>query len=69
MTVRLHNERAEVRAEVLDNGGGFNPDAVSTGHGLATMRERIEAVGGRLDLQSSGDGTAVKAVVPRFSHI
>lgn len=47
--------------KVQDNGVGFNLDNAEPGHlGLLTMRERAEALGGRLDItQSVGGGTTV----------
>jgi signal transduction histidine kinase len=70
--------RAEVRlavadgcleVSVSDDGGGFDPDALGRTavprFGLATMRERAEAIGGTLSISSTiGDGTRVAAVVP-----
>ena len=52
----------------LDRGGnegqGFSPLAAkSTGLGLTGMRARVQALGGRLDLQSvPGSGTTVTAI-------
>lgn len=46
--------------EVRDPGVGFNPDAPTRGHGLINMRDRIEAAGGTLKVDSRpGGGTVV----------
>ena len=52
---------------VEDDGRGFDPDAVAEGdrYGLVGMRERVGAVGGRIELDSApGRGTLVRARVP-----
>jgi signal transduction histidine kinase len=58
-----------VRLSVRDDGIGFAPldDGLGDGHlGLDSMRERAEAVGGRLTVRSArGRGTLVQAVLPR----
>ena len=56
--------RDEVRVEVQDNGAGFDTEARSSGFGLAGMRERVYLSGGRLDVESSPNGTAVRAKMP-----
>jgi two-component system, NarL family, sensor kinase len=52
--------------EVRDDGCGFDPSRPARGHfGLHTMRERAEACGGRLELESApGRGTTLRAIVP-----
>ena len=58
-------ERAgEVDIAVRDDGAGFDVDAPTSGFGLTGMRERISLAGGRLEIISSGQGTAVLASVP-----
>jgi signal transduction histidine kinase len=59
----------ELRAWVEDDGCGFvpasSPDPVSTGTGLASMRERAALMGGRLAVTSiPGQGTRVELLVP-----
>jgi signal transduction histidine kinase len=50
---------------ITDNGIGFDPAQGRPGHfGLDSMRERAERLGGRLTVESSGRGTAVRMVVP-----
>ena len=58
-----------VEVEVRDDGKGFNleQDKPST-HGLAGMRHRVEAAGGRLSVESRpGDGTRIQAVLPKVT--
>ncbi|MFL5819549.1 MAG: GAF domain-containing protein [Solirubrobacteraceae bacterium] len=50
---------------VTDDGCGFDPAQPTTGFGLVGMRERIELVDGRLELDTTvGTGTRVRASVP-----
>jgi signal transduction histidine kinase len=50
---------------VRDNGRGFDPSARFEGQGLASMRFRIENLGGRFDVRSApGAGTEVRVEIP-----
>ncbi len=54
-----------LRMTVDDDGTGFDPDSTETGAGLANMRDRIDAAGGRLQLDSTpGVGTHLEVQVP-----
>lgn len=65
--IRLENFDGYIAVEVRDNGKGFNVENVGPGsHGLAGMRHRVEAAGGRLTVTSSADsGTLISAVLPK----
>jgi signal transduction histidine kinase len=53
------------RFQVRDDGVGFDTAAARTGTGLAGMRDRVEAVGGTVRVESSrGKGTTVTGRVP-----
>ncbi|MFJ6194958.1 sensor histidine kinase [Micromonospora sp. NPDC092111] len=57
----------EIRAWVSDDGVGFDPDSGGStgGGGLASMRERVELLGGKLLLDSRpGLGTRIEAFIP-----
>jgi signal transduction histidine kinase len=55
----------DLRFEVSDDGPGFSPSDGDPGHGLVNMRDRVEAVGGKLDIRSApGEGTRVIGRVP-----
>jgi signal transduction histidine kinase len=65
VTVTLERRDGAVEIEVADNGVGFQLGAQDDGIGLISMRDRIAAVGGELDVRSEpGTGTTVHAVVP-----
>jgi signal transduction histidine kinase len=49
-----------VRLQMRDNGRGFDASARSHGHGLAGIKERVDAMGGQLAvLSSAAEGTTV----------
>jgi signal transduction histidine kinase len=54
-----------LRFEVADDGAGFDPATTAQGTGLTNLRDRIEALGGSLEIHSApGRGTRVIGVVP-----
>ncbi|HEY1355034.1 MAG TPA: GAF domain-containing sensor histidine kinase [Solirubrobacterales bacterium] len=55
----------QIRIAVKDDGCGFDPDSVGNGRGLLGMRERIELLGGEIEVRSgTGDGTEIAARIP-----
>jgi PAS domain S-box-containing protein len=66
ITVGLEERAGELVLSVIDDGNGFDPANAPRGRwGMTTMRERAEAAGGRLSIESSlGNGTTVRASVP-----
>jgi signal transduction histidine kinase len=63
-TIRLGRSNGDLTFEVVDDGRGFDP-ATAGGSGLTNMRDRVEAVGGTLEIQSEpGNGTTVLGRVP-----
>ena len=68
LQVCLQLKDATVCLEVVDDGIGFDPTTASGqgGLGLAGMRERVERLGARLQIESApGLGTKVSVEVPR----
>ncbi|MFD1544913.1 sensor histidine kinase [Nonomuraea guangzhouensis] len=62
--VHLSHTGGRLRATVADDGKGFDPGAIDR-RGLATLSDRLDALGGGLDLDSSpGKGTRMNAWVP-----
>jgi signal transduction histidine kinase len=64
VTIRLERLGNDVVFEVVDDGPGFRPDETSEGIGLTSMRDRVGAMGGELEISSSRTGTAVRGAVP-----
>ena len=63
--VGLRTEGGAVMAEVTDDGRGFEPSSTRAGVGLSAMRERVEALGGEIEVESRpGEGTKVRLRVP-----
>ncbi len=60
--VAVTSDDAGVRVAVTDDGaGGADP---AKGSGLRGLADRVEALGGRLAVRSSGAGTRVEAWLP-----
>jgi signal transduction histidine kinase len=58
-------EYEAVLARVLDDGRGFDPSSTRAGVGLSAMRERVEVLGGEIEVRSRpGEGTTVALRVP-----
>jgi signal transduction histidine kinase len=68
ITLKILPDR--VVCEIRDNGKGFNPDVTTdnrtdSGLGLINLRERIAALQGNLDIESTpGQGSCVRATIP-----
>jgi two-component system NarL family sensor kinase len=69
--IRLRTEDHRILVEVQDEGKGISPEkqlalktSGRTGVGFRGMRERLRQLGGSLDIQSDGTGTAVIATLP-----
>ena len=69
--IRVSRSEKEVRLEVRDAGKGIPKETQATlasgklsGVGLRGMHERLRQMGGQLDVQSNGTGTAILATLP-----
>jgi signal transduction histidine kinase len=63
--LRIVHEGTDLRVVVDDDGRGFEPAAEGHRGGLVHMRDRVNAMGGSLQIASSpGEGTTVTAVFP-----
>jgi signal transduction histidine kinase len=63
--VRVACSGKELTVNVADNGSGFDPVADSDGMGLSNLERRVEAVGGKYELDTApGKGTVVSVVFP-----
>jgi signal transduction histidine kinase len=65
VTVRLRETNGDLVFEVRDDGVGFDTEAARDGTGLRGMADRLEALGGELELTSApGRGTTIGGHVP-----
>lgn len=65
VNVRLAQDDGSLVFAVVDDGHGFDPASTPPGMGLQNMRDRIEALGGQLEITSApGRGTMVTGRVP-----
>ncbi len=72
--VLIHMDNDRIRAEVRDDGKGFDPIILGAptsegGFGLFSIRERLAAFNGSLQIESApGTGTVVMAILPASLH-
>jgi len=67
VAIRLVAEKAGIQLVITDNGVGFDSSQrhPETSLGLASMRERVQLLGGKVEIQSrSGHGTTISAWTP-----
>ncbi|MGA7987841.1 MAG: sensor histidine kinase [Candidatus Dormiibacterota bacterium] len=65
VAVRLHQSEGTLAFEVDDDGAGFDAATVRKGAGLTNMSDRLDAVGGSLEVTSQpGAGTSVRGALP-----
>jgi signal transduction histidine kinase len=58
--IRLSEKEGQLIFEVIDDGSGFDPAATAYGTGLQGMADRLEALGGIMEVRSEpGKGTTV----------
>jgi signal transduction histidine kinase len=65
--ISVRNYENHVEVDIRDDGKGFQVSEIRPStHGLAGMRHRVEAAGGRLTVSSTpGQGTRIAAVLPK----
>ncbi len=63
--ITLMVEEGDLRFSVEDDGVGFDPSAIVYGTGLQGMADRLDAIGGTLEVRSApGEGTAIRGRIP-----
>jgi signal transduction histidine kinase len=63
--IRLREDRGELHFSVEDDGQGFDVATTPTGTGLVNMGDRVDALGGQLEVTSTiGTGTSVAGRIP-----
>jgi signal transduction histidine kinase len=63
-TVRLAERDGRLVFEIEDDGRGFDADETTYGTGVQGMADRLDAIGGTLDIRSApGEGTSVRGEI------
>jgi signal transduction histidine kinase len=63
--IRLAHANGEFRFDVIDDGHGFDPSTTDHGTGLQGMADRLDAIGGSIEVDSApGQGTKVIGRLP-----
>ena len=69
VVVRLTESEGELRFEVEDDGRGFEVEDGRRGSGLTNLADRLDAVGGRLEVDAApGRGSRLSGIVPLRLH-
>jgi signal transduction histidine kinase len=64
-TVTLSQANGTLTFTVADDGVGFDPSGVAHGTGLQGMADRLDAIGGELEVEAApGSGTIVRGRIP-----
>jgi signal transduction histidine kinase len=65
ISIRMRADPGDVHLDVRDDGRGFDASDAGDGLGLQSMRDRLGAIGGHIDILSeSGRGTVIAAAAP-----
>jgi signal transduction histidine kinase len=62
LTLEIQDRGVALRADVVES---LMAGTGAVGVGIAGMRERLKQLAGTLEIESNGDGTIVRALVPR----
>jgi signal transduction histidine kinase len=70
VVVRLHEADERLTFEVQDDGVGFDASTVRMGAGLSNMNDRVDALGGTVEVISRpGAGTCVRGALPASDRV
>ena len=64
--ITLEQDHRDIVLTVHDNGHGFDPTARTVGMGLANLRRRATKHQGKVDIDSSTQGTTLKLTLPLY---
>jgi signal transduction histidine kinase len=69
VTISLAMDDGHLSFAVVDDGVGFDLDATTRGTGLQGIADRLDALGGRLDIRTApGAGTTLVGLVPSLTE-
>ena len=64
-TINIHTQNGILNIQITDNGKGYDVDSIdSLNHfGISFAKERINSIGGKMDILSSDEGTEYNIVI------
>lgn len=62
--IQIALEGGVLRAEISDDGCGFDAQAQSAGRGLANIKDRIRQLAGQVEIRSTPEGTLIRFWAP-----
>ena len=62
--VSILYQEQEIQLQIVDNGRGFDLPGTSSGLGLQLIHERLESIGGHVEIQSRPGGTILNICAP-----
>ena len=66
ISVNIHQESANFKINIIDNGQGFDTAHPELGNGLSNMKKRVKDVNGNFSITSrKEDGTKVEFSIPK----
>ncbi len=70
VSIDLQVDKRTINMKISDDGVGFNVEKhekINIGIGLHNIRQRVEALNGRIEIQSSKYGTTTKIIIPNLA--
>ena len=65
VNIKGYQDTQGIILEIIDDGQGFEVNAHHTGFGLRGMQERVQILGGELEIKSTfGKGTWIRVLIP-----
>lgn len=71
LSIQVRHDSKNLYMEIEDDGNGFDPNQMTSGYGLAGMRERVQGLLGDMNITSDlGSGTKINITLPKviFGH-
>jgi signal transduction histidine kinase len=65
IALRLYTRSDDILLDVEDDGDGIDDVSGNLGVGIESMRARLSEIGGALTIENTGNGTLVRACVPK----
>lgn len=66
VNIKVVQDQQKIYLNIEDDGVGFDAEEMTSGYGLAGMKERVQGLFGEMEIKSSaGLGTLIKVILPK----